>query len=155
VTPAVRALENASVEFRIHEYEHVSGSADFGREAAVALGVDPAQVFKTLVVLADESPAVAIVPVTGQLSLKAAAKVLGAKRAAMCDAAVAERLTGYVVGGISPFGQRKRLPTLLDESAEAFDTILVSGGRRGLDLELTPADLVSLLGATLAPIAAS
>jgi Cys-tRNA(Pro)/Cys-tRNA(Cys) deacylase len=154
MTPAVVALEQAGITFRVHEFEHTAGSTDFGREAAAALGVDAARVFKTLVVLADDRPSVAVVPVTSQLSLKAVARALGAKRATMCDPAVAERATGYVVGGISPFGQRKRLATALDASAEQFDMILVSGGRRGLDLELAPADLVAVLSATVAPIAA-
>jgi Cys-tRNA(Pro)/Cys-tRNA(Cys) deacylase len=153
VTPAVRALEAAGVSFTVHEFEHVSGQRDYGREAASALDLDPEQVFKTLVVTTDAGVAVAIVPVSQQLSLKSTATALGAKRAEMCDPAVAARTTGYVVGGISPFGQRKRLPTVIDETCELFDTIYVSGGRRGLDLGIAPADLIAVTEAIVAPIA--
>ena len=140
--------------FTIHEFDHAPGGRDYGIEAAAALGFDVDQVFKTLIVVADESVSVAIVPVSCQLSLKATAAALGAKRAELGDPTVAERITGYVVGGISPFGQRKRLPTVIDETCELFDTIYVSGGRRGLDLGVAPSDLVSVLGATVAPISA-
>jgi Cys-tRNA(Pro)/Cys-tRNA(Cys) deacylase len=154
VTPAVRALEAAGVPFTVHEFEHQPGGRDYGRVAAEALGLDPDQVFKTLVVLADDTPAVAIVPVSCQLSLKATAVALGAKRAELCEPARAERSTGYVVGGISPFGQRKSLATVIDETCELYDTIYVSGGRRGLDLGVAPADLVEVLDAVVAPITA-
>jgi Cys-tRNA(Pro)/Cys-tRNA(Cys) deacylase len=154
VTPAVRALEAAGVAFTVHQFEHDGGSRDFGRTAAEALGLDADQVFKTLVVVADGDLAVAIVPVSCQLSLKATASALGAKRVELSDPAVAERTTGYVVGGISPFGQRKRLVTVIDETAQLYDTIYVSGGRRGLDLGVAPADLVAITGAVVRAITA-
>jgi Cys-tRNA(Pro)/Cys-tRNA(Cys) deacylase len=147
MTPAVAAAERAGIRFAVHEYEHDAG-APFGEEAAAKLGVDPARVYKTLVVARDGELSVAVVPVAAQLDLRA----LG-KRAALAGRATAERATGYVLGGISPLGQRKRLPTLLDESALAFETIYVSGGRRGLELELAPADLVRLTDATVKSIA--
>jgi Cys-tRNA(Pro)/Cys-tRNA(Cys) deacylase len=150
VTPAVRALEAAGVPFTIHEYEHDPNARGFGVEAAAVLGLDPDQVFKTLVVAADDDPAVAIVPVSGQLSLKAVGTALG--RVEMCDPAVAQRVTGYVLGGISPFGQRKLLPTVIDETCELYDVVYVSGGRRGLDVGVAPADLVRVLSATTAAI---
>lgn len=154
MTPAVRALEVAGIEFSTHAFDHYSANRNYGREAADALGVDRKQVFKTLIVIADGKPAVAIVPVSCQLSLKAAAAALGTKRVEMCDTKLAERTTGYVVGGISPFGQRKRLPTTIDETCQLYERIYVSGGRRGLDLGIAPADLVALLDATVAPITA-
>jgi len=159
MTPAVRALEAAGVAYSLHSFDHEpsKGEAthrDWGRQAAEALGVQPEQVFKTLVVIADDHPAVAIVPVSNQLSLKAAAVALGTKRAEMGGTTIAERTTGYVVGGISPFGQRKRLPTAIDETCELHDRIYVSGGRRGLDLGVAPADLVAVLDAIIAPLTA-
>jgi Cys-tRNA(Pro)/Cys-tRNA(Cys) deacylase len=154
VTPAVVALEQAGVAHTIHEYERGDDLHDFGREAAEALGLPYDQVFKTLVVVADEELVVAIVPVSCQLSMKRIAGAVGAKRAVMCDPARAERSSGYVVGGISPIGQRRRLRTVLDESAELFDTVYVSGGKRGMDIGLAPADLVAVLDATVAPITA-
>jgi ybaK/ebsC protein len=154
VTPATNALEAAGVEFTLHEYERGDSLHDFGLEAAEKLGLDPDQVFKTLLVTVDGGQAVAIVPVSCKLSLKAVGKALGAKRVEMCDPTVAERITGYVRGGISPFGQKKRLPTVLDEMAMVFDTIYVSGGKRGLDLGVAPDDLVTVLDATVADIAA-
>lgn len=147
MTPAVVAAERAGIPFRLHEYEHDPGAA-FGLEAAAKTGVDPARVFKTLVVDRDRVLSVAIVPVAAQLDLR----TLG-KRAALAERAAAERATGYVLGGISPLGQRKRLPTLLDESALRFETIFVSAGRRGLELELDPNDLVRLTGAKVAAVA--
>jgi len=155
VTPAVDALEAAGIAFSVHEYVHDPAVKNFGLEAATALGLDPDQVFKTLLVTADGGQAVAIVPVSCTLSLKAVGAALGRKRVEMCDPAVAQRVTGYVLGGISPFGQRKQLPTVVDETCELFDTVYVSGGRRGLDLGVAPADLVRVLGAVLADIAAS
>lgn len=152
MTPAVRALEAAGIAFTVHEFDHDGTSGDFGRLAAEALALDPDQVFKTLVVVADGAPAVAIVPVSCQLSLKATAAALGAKRVELGDQSVAERTTGYVVGGISPFGQRKRLATVIDETCLLFDTIYVSGGRRGLDVGVAPADLVAVSGAAVAPL---
>ena len=154
MTPAVRELEAAGITFTLHEYERGESLHDFGAEAAEKLGLDPDQVFKTLLVTVDGDQAVAIVPVSGKLSLKAVGKALGAKRVEMCDPTVAERVTGYVRGGISPFGQKKRLPTVLDEMAVIVDTIYVSGGKRGLDIGVAPDDLVRLLDATLADIAA-
>lgn len=154
VTPAIRELEASDVAFTVHEYERGEGLHDFGLEAAQKLGLDPDRVFKTLLVTADGRQAVAIVPVSGHLSLKAVGKALGAKRVDMCDPVVAERVTGYVRGGISPFGQKRRLATVIDESATVFDTVYVSGGKRGLDVGVAPLDLVRVLGATLADIAA-
>lgn len=153
MTPAVRALESAGVPFTLHEYEHDPAARSFGLEAAVALGLDPDQVFKTLLVTADGEQAVGIVPVSCSLSLKAMGAALGRKRVEMCDPAVAQRVTGYVLGGISPFGQKKRLATVIDETCELYDTIYVSGGRRGLDVGVAPGDLVRLLDATAADIA--
>jgi len=154
VTPAVVALENAGIAHTLHEYERGDDLHDFGREAADALGIDHEQVFKTLVVVADDELVVAVVPVSCQLSMKRVAAAVGAKKAAMCDATRAERSSGYVVGGISPIGQRRLLRTVVDETAELFDTVFVSGGRRGLDIELAPSDLISLLDAVVAPITA-
>jgi Cys-tRNA(Pro)/Cys-tRNA(Cys) deacylase len=148
MTPAVVAARRAGIEFALHEYEHDLQAESYGLEAAERLGVDPARVLKTLVVEQDGSLAVAIVPVSAQLDLRA----LG-KRAALADRAAAERATGYVLGGISPLGQRRRLPAVLDESALAFATVYVSAGRRGLELELAPADLARLTGARVAAVA--
>lgn len=153
-TPAIVALAASGVVFTVHEFEHVTGTANYGQAAAAAIGVDPTQVFKTLLTEADGAPVVGVVPVAGQLSLKGLAAAVGAKRAEMMTPANAERLTGYVVGGISPFGQRKLVATVLDETAILFDTIFVSGGRRGLDIEIAPDDLISVLQAIVAPIAA-
>lgn len=154
MTPATRALDAAGVPFTVHEFEHRPGARDYGREAADALGVEHDQVFKTLVVVADGSLAVAIVPVSCQLSLKAVAAALGAKRAELCEPERAERATGYVVGGISPVGQRRRLATVIDETCELYEIVFVSGGRRGLDLGIAPADLIAVLAAIVAPITA-
>jgi Cys-tRNA(Pro)/Cys-tRNA(Cys) deacylase len=154
VTPAVVALEDAGIAHTIHEYDRSDDLHHFGREAADALGLDHDQVFKTLVVVADDELVVAVVPVSCQLSMKRVASALGAKRATMCDPAVAERSSGYIVGGISPIGQRRKLRTVVDETAELFDTVYVSGGKRGLDIGLAPGDLVAVLDAVLAPITA-
>jgi Cys-tRNA(Pro)/Cys-tRNA(Cys) deacylase len=154
-TPALVALTRAGIPHTVHDFGHDSTDRNYGKAAAAALGVEEQQVFKTLVVVADGHHAVGIVPVAGQLSLKGIAAALQAKKAEMCDPAVAQRITGYVVGGISPFGQRKLLPTVLDDSAAAYETIFVSGGRRGLDVEVAPDDLLAVLDATLAPIAAA
>ncbi|GGT95418.1 Cys-tRNA(Pro) deacylase [Streptomyces violascens] len=151
-TPATVALVNAGTAFTVHAYEHDPSSASYGDEAAQALGVTPDRVFKTLVADVDGELTVAVVPVAGSLDLKALASAVGGKRAAMADPAAAERTTGYVRGGISPLGQRKRLRTVLDDSASAHATICVSAGRRGLEVELSPADLAALTGALLAPI---
>ncbi len=154
VTPAVLALQAAGIEHTIHEYERGAELHDFGREAADALGIDHDQVFKTLVVVADDELGVAVVPGSCQLSMKRIAAAVGAKKATMCDPARAERSSGYVVGGISPLGQRRPLRTVVDETAELFDTVFVSGGRRGLDIELATSDLVAVLDAVVAPITA-
>lgn len=151
-TPATMALTRAGIAFTLRAYDHHPGAESYGLEAATALGVEPERVLKTLLVSVDGSLVVGIVPVSGQLDLKAVAAAVGGKRAEMADPTLAERTTGYVVGGISPMGQRKQLPTVLDESALGFDTVLVSGGRRGLDLELSPHDLVRVTGATVAAI---
>ncbi len=147
-TPATVAAERAGIAYTLHEYAHEPGAAAYGLEAAERLGVDPARVFKTLVADVDGTLTIAIVPVAAQLDLKA----LG-KRATMADAKLAERTTGYVAGGISPLGQRKRLRTVIDESALAFETICVSAGRRGLEIELAPEDLLVLTGGTARRIA--
>jgi Cys-tRNA(Pro)/Cys-tRNA(Cys) deacylase len=152
-TPAVRALEKAKVAHALHPYdaEHSAGQGH-GEAAVAALGADPRQVFKTLVTRVDGVLTVAVVPVSGTLDLKALATAAEGRRATMADPADAERATGYVVGGISPIGQRKALPTVVDDSALDFATVLVSAGRRGLQVELAPADLVRLTRARTAPI---
>lgn len=152
-------LQNEEVVHGIHEYERGEDQRDFGREAAEALGLPFDQVFKTLLVDteggdAPRDPVVVVVPVSCMVSMKLVAAAVGAKKATMCDPSEAERITGYVVGGISPLGQRKLLTTVIDESVELFDTVYVSGGRRGLDVSLAPADLQRLLGATVAPVTA-
>ena len=152
-TPATVALTRAGVTFVVREYEHDPAAPSYGLEAAQALGAEPATVFKTLLAKVDGALTVAVVPVTGSLDLKALAAARGGKRAEMADPSEAERVTGYVVGGISPLGQRRSLPTVVDASATGFATVLVSGGRRGLDVELAPADLVRLTGAVVAPVA--
>jgi Cys-tRNA(Pro)/Cys-tRNA(Cys) deacylase len=154
VTPAIVALEDAGIAHTIHEYERSDDLHDFGREAADALGLDHDQVFKTLVVVADDELVVAVAPVSCQLSMKRVASAVGAKRATMCEPAVAERSSGYIVGGISPIGQRRQLRTVVDETVELFDTVYVSGGKRGMDIGLSPTDLVALLDAVVAPITA-
>jgi Cys-tRNA(Pro)/Cys-tRNA(Cys) deacylase len=143
------------VAFTLHAYDHDPAAESYGLEAAGHLGLDPATVFKTLLAEVDGQLVVGLVPVSGQLDLKRLATAVGGKRAAMADPAVAERVTGYVVGGISPLGQRRRLPTVVDESVRGRPTVYVSAGRRGLDLGLAPDDLVELLGATMAPIGRS
>jgi len=143
-TPATLALTRAGIPFTTHAYDHDPRSSSYGLEAAAALGLDPAAVFKTLVAEVDGSPVVAIVPVSGTLDLKALAAACGGRRADLAEAATAQRLTGYVVGGISPIGQRRPLPTLLDESAILLATVYVSGGRRGLDIGLAPDDLLAV-----------
>jgi Cys-tRNA(Pro)/Cys-tRNA(Cys) deacylase len=152
-TPAVKALEQALVAHTLHSYDADAGSdVGYGVAAVAALGQDPRQVFKTLVARVDGALTVAVVPVSGTLDLKALAAAVGGRKAAMAEPADAERATGYVVGGISPLGQKRRLRTLVDESAAGFDTVLVSAGRRGLEIELAPGDLVALTGAALAPL---
>jgi Cys-tRNA(Pro)/Cys-tRNA(Cys) deacylase len=152
-TPATAALSAADIPFTLRPYEHHPDAVHFGEEAAAALGVDPTRIFKTLVADLAGKLVVGIVPVARQLDLKALAGVLGGKKATMADPALATRSSGYVLGGISPIGQRTRLPTVLDSSAEAYPTILVSAGRRGLQVELAVTDLVRVTGATVAVIA--
>lgn len=153
-TPALVILQRSGVDFSVHTYAHDPAAESFGMEAAEALDLDPATVFKTLLAEVDGASTVAIVPVTGQLDLKGLAAARGGKRARMMEVAAAERMTGYVAGGISPLGQRKALPTVIDASAEGLATVYVSGGQRGLDIGIAPADLLRLTGATYAPIAA-
>ncbi|MFZ4842515.1 Cys-tRNA(Pro) deacylase [Mycetocola saprophilus] len=152
-TPALRALAEAQIEVIAHEYEHDPAEKNFGLEAASKLDLDPARVFKTLVASVDGTLTVAVVPVSGMLDLKALAQAVGGKKAELADTGLAERKTGYIVGGISPVGQKTPLPTVIDEEAQLYDTVFVSGGRRGLDIELAPADLARITGATFAPIA--
>jgi len=153
MTPAVVAAQRAKVPYRIHEYEHDPAAPSYGLEAAEKLGLDPAQVFKTLVASVDRKLVVALVPVAHSLDLKALAAAVRGKRAAMADVGEAERATGYVAGGISPLGQRKRLATVVDESGRALERIYVSAGRRGVEIELAPEDLIRLCQATVAGIA--
>jgi Cys-tRNA(Pro)/Cys-tRNA(Cys) deacylase len=152
-TPATVTLDRAGIAYEVRAYEHDPAATSYGLEAATALGVPPERVFKTLLVDTDKGLGVGIVPVDRLLDLKAVAAALGAKKATMADPAVAERVTGYVVGGISPVGQKKALPTVLDASALQHGTILVSGGKRGLDIELAPGDLVTVTRGSTAPIA--
>lgn len=154
MTPAVKVLERDGAPFELLSYEHDPRAPAYGEEAANALGLDPQCVFKTLIARLDDGRlAVGIVPVTGQLDFKALAKAAGARRAGMAEAAEAESATGYVLGGISPLGQKKRLPTFVDTSAEGLARLHVSGGRRGLEIALAPADLIRLCQARLAPLA--
>ena len=151
-TPATVALTAAGVPFEVRAYDHDPRSTSYGTEAAEALGADPARVFKTLLASLDGKLVVGIVPVSGHLDLKALARALGGSKAVMAEVAAAERATGYVAGGISPIGQKRSHPTVLDESALDHATILVSGGRRGFDIELSPQDLVAVTGAVTATI---
>ena len=151
-TPATVALSRAGIAFTLHEYAHDPRAESFGLEAADALGLDPARVFKTLMAVVDTRLVVAVVPVSGQLDLKALARALGGSRAAMAERAAAERATGYVAGGISPVGQKRIHPTVLDASAVEHPTVFVSGGRRGLDLEIAPDDLVRVTDAVIAHV---
>ncbi|MET0693666.1 MAG: Cys-tRNA(Pro) deacylase, partial [Propionibacteriaceae bacterium] len=155
-TPATVALTRAKIAFTLHPYEHHADAGSYGEEAAAALGVDPRQIFKTLIAEATTKHGtelvVGVVPVAAHLDLKALAASLGAKKAAMADPAAAARSSGYVLGGISPLGQRTRLRTVLDASALALPTIMVSAGKRGLQVELAPADLVSVTSALVSPI---
>ena len=156
MTPAIKAARSAGIPVKVHEYRHDPTNTNYGLEAAQALDLEPARVFKTLLVKQnadDRKLAVAVVPVTGQLNLKAMAAACGAKKVEMADPAQAERVTGYVVGGISPLGQRRLLPTVLDATVNDFDTVFVSGGRRGLDIEIAPADLARVCRAEIALIA--
>ncbi|MCA5922912.1 MULTISPECIES: Cys-tRNA(Pro) deacylase [Curtobacterium] len=152
-TPATVALEAAGVPYTPHVYEHHESATNFGEEAAAALGLREEQVFKTLVVSVDGTLAVAIVPVANRLDLKAIAAAVGGKKATLADPALAEKRTGYVVGGISPVGQKTPLRTVIDESALSYASIFVSGGRRGFDIEVAPTDLARITDAVAAPIA--
>jgi Cys-tRNA(Pro)/Cys-tRNA(Cys) deacylase len=151
-TPATIALERARIPFRVHEYAHDPRHESYGLEASQALGVPPGRVFKTLIAEVDGGLVAGVVPVGGQLDLKALAAAVGGKRAALAEVAAAERATGYVAGGISPVGQRRRLPVVLDRSAMDHATVFCSGGRRGLEIELAPADLVRAAAAAVAEI---
>ncbi len=152
-TPAVAALVRAKVAHTLHHYEHDPRATAFGDEAVAALSLDPRRVFKTLVAEVDGSLVVGVVPVAAHLDLKALAAAVGGKRAAMAAVEAAERSSGYVAGGISPLGQRKALPTVVDTSATEYPTVFVSAGRRGLQVELAPADLITVARASTAPIA--
>lgn len=151
-TPATLALAAAGISFTVHEYAHDARERQFGAEAARELGLDPDCVFKTLMTLVDDELTVAIVPVSGSLDLKALAAARGGRRADMAPVDLAQRATGYVVGGISPIGQKRACPTVVDETAILFDRVFVSGGRRGLDIGLAPEDLIAMTQATTAAI---
>lgn len=153
MTPAIQTAKRQKIDFQLHEYQHDPGSSSYGEEAAEKLAVPAAQVFKTLLVdVGNKQLAVGIVPVTGMLNLKQIAKACKAKKAVMAQPDDVQRVTGYVLGGVSPLGQKKSLPTVLDASAQNFETIYVSAGRRGLDMELTPQDLLLLTRGQYAPI---
>lgn len=152
-TPAVRALESAGVPFTLHEYEVVEAVGEgYGEAVAVALGTIPERVFKTLLSVVDGEHVVAVVPVSERLSTKGLAKAAGGKKASMADTADAERLTGYVSGGISPVGQRRPHRTFVDDTATIFSTVFVSAGKRGLQVEVSPSDLLALTGGATAPL---
>jgi len=153
-TPATALLDKQRVAHTLHSYSHDPRHESYGLEAAEALGLVPGRVFKTLVAEVDGALAVGVVPVTGQLDLKALAAALKGKKAKMADVAAAERATGYVAGGISPLGQKKRLPVVVDSSALEFETVFCSAGRRGLEVEIAPGELVRLTSAVVAPISA-
>ncbi len=153
MTPGILAAKRARVPFTVHEYEHDPAAESYGNEAVEKTGANPDQVFKTLVVSLDgKDLAVAVVPVSAMLSLKLIARAAGAKKAAMADKQLVQRTTGYVLGGVSPLGQKKRLKTFIDDSAHNFETLFVSAGKRGLEIELAPEDLARLTGAAFAPL---
>ena len=153
MTPGILAAQRARVAFTVHEYEHDPAAESYGNEAVEKTGANPDQVFKTLVVSLDgKDLAVAVVPVSAMLSLKLIARAAGAKKAAMADKQLVQRTTGYVLGGVSPLGQKKQLKTFIDDSASNFATLFVSAGKRGLEIELAPEDLARLTGATFAPL---
>ena len=153
-TPATALLAKQKVTHQLHAYDHDPRAESYGLEAVEALGLDRARVFKTLVAEVDGKLTVGVVPVTGQLDLKALAAAAGGKKAKMADPAAAQRATGYVLGGISPLGHRSRLPVVIDATATKFETVFCSAGRRGLEVELAPAELIRLTSAVVAPIAA-
>jgi len=153
MTPAINAAKKAKVKYSVHEYAHDPAAQSYGLEAAEKLGLDPERVFKTLVAGSGKDMVVAILPVSKQLDLKLLAKALGMKKIAMAEVAAVERTTGYVVGGVSPLGQKKRLPTVIDASAQELETMFVSAGRRGLEIELAPQDLAKLTGASFEDVA--
>jgi Cys-tRNA(Pro)/Cys-tRNA(Cys) deacylase len=152
-TPATALLTRSKIDFTLHPYEHDPRAEGYGEEAAAALGVDPARIFKTLIASIDGKLACAVVPVAGRLDLKVFAAAVGGKRGTLAEPAAAARATGYVVGGISPLGQKARLPVVVDASAELFETVFVSAGKRGLQVELAPIDLARVANARFAPIA--
>ena len=152
MTPACKVLKSSAIEFSIHEYEHDVHAKSFGLEAAQKLNLDVREVFKTLLVTDSKNFYVAVLPVAHQLSLKKIAAAVGAKKIQMAEPKDAERLTGYLVGGISPIGQKKRLKTVIDQSAELLNKIYISGGKRGLDIGIKPQDLIRVLNAQFADV---
>ena len=154
MTPALLLAKKSGIDHRVHEYDHEAGSDSYGLEAAIKMGISEQRVFKTLVVKLNSGElTVGVVPVSGKLNLKRIAKAAGAKKAEMADPALVERTTGYILGGVSPLGQKKRLKTVIDSSAQAFETVYVSAGRRGLEIELAPDDLKSLVNGLYGDIA--
>ena len=152
-TPATVALDRARVSYTLHPYAHDSRAGSYGEEAAALLGIDPRRIFKTLIAAVDDRLVCAVVPVASRLNLKALASAAGGRRADLADPAKAQRATGYVLGGISPLGHKSALAVLVDSSVTEFQTVFVSAGKRGLQVELAPADLLRLTGASTAPIA--
>jgi len=152
-TPATTALDRARISYRTHSYRHDSRADSYGEEAATELGLDPRQIFKTLIASVDSALVCAVVPVAARLDLKALAAAVGGRKAELAEPAKAQRATGYVLGGISPLGHRSRIPVVVDSSATGFDRVYVSAGKRGLQLELSPADLIEVAGARTADIA--